>query len=83
MLEQRRFRIVWDDLGSFPPQVVPVLFPPAVPLVTDPQLREGYPCLLTIPYSTSFDGWLRHFMAVRHGKEAVRIHPFSGANLGE
>jgi hypothetical protein len=27
-LEQRRFRIVWDHLGWFPPQVVPVLFPP-------------------------------------------------------
>jgi len=23
-----RLRIVWDHLGGFPPQVVPVLFPP-------------------------------------------------------
>lgn len=27
LLEQCRFRIVWDHLGWFPPQVVPVLFP--------------------------------------------------------
>jgi hypothetical protein len=25
--EQQLFRIVWDHLGLFPPQVVPVLFP--------------------------------------------------------
>lgn len=29
MLEQRQFRIVWDHLGWFPLQVVPVLFPRA------------------------------------------------------
>jgi hypothetical protein len=26
-LEQHSFRIIWDHLGWFPPQVVPVLFP--------------------------------------------------------
>jgi hypothetical protein len=25
-----RFRIVWDHLGCFSPQVVPVLFPPSI-----------------------------------------------------
>jgi hypothetical protein len=39
-VRQRRFRIVGDHLGGFPPQVVPVLFPPGI-ATTPIQNREG------------------------------------------
>jgi hypothetical protein len=44
LLAQCRFRINWDYLGCFPPQVVPVLFPGSSPLVRAPEGEEVLPC---------------------------------------
>jgi hypothetical protein len=43
LLTRRRFRIVWDHLGWFPPQVVPVLFPY--------QLDRCHPRMQSRPFS--------------------------------
>ena len=50
------FRIVWDHLGWFPPQVVPVLFPP-LPIST----FAGESCVIQIERLSVHDYDLGNF----------------------
>jgi hypothetical protein len=72
--------MIWDH---FLPRLFPYCSRPQFHWSLTPNYARAIHACLRSHIATSFGGWLRHFMAVRHGKEAVRIHPFSGASLDE